>query len=85
MWEKFREEDRGRSTSGITMADVISPMLSPSPMEATISECSLEVKGSDIFTPKLKQRLRWCCKFTFTKMLFSQKYITLLNKLKNCV
>lgn len=65
MWEKFREEDRSRTT-GITMADVISPMLSPSPLEATISECSLEVKGSDIFTPKLKQRLGWCCKSIYS-------------------
>lgn len=47
--------------AGITMAEVFSPMLEPTSLEATISECSLEVKPSDIFTRKLKERLLSCC------------------------
>ena len=60
MWRKFREEDSARP--GITMAEVFSPMLEPTSLEATISECSLEAKPSDIFTQKLKERLLSCCK-----------------------
>ena len=44
------------------MAEVFSPMLEPTSLEATISECSLEAKPSDIFTQKLKERLLSCCK-----------------------
>lgn len=65
MWEKFREADEeGRSRQASVAEQVTGLLLTPTPLEATISECSLEIKGSDIFTPKLKDRLRSCCKFS---------------------
>jgi hypothetical protein len=63
MWNKFREEsDLPNSRSGITLSEVLSPMLEEPPIIATISECTLDVKTEDIFTPKLKERLQLCCK-----------------------
>ena len=65
MWKKFREDEAlPNSRSGVTLSEVLSPMLEGNepPIIATISECSLEVKDSDIFTPKLKERLQACCK-----------------------
>lgn len=57
------------ASSGITMAEVFSPMLEPTSLEATISECSLEAKPSDIFTRKLKERFLSCCKSLITNNL----------------
>lgn len=63
MWRKFRDDTaRQEARPGITIAEVFSPMLEPTSFEATISECSLEVKPSSIFTQKLKERLLSCCK-----------------------
>lgn len=64
MWRKFMDDSptNARPSHGITMAEVFSPMLEPTSLEVTISECSLEAKPSDIFTQKLKERFLSCCK-----------------------
>jgi hypothetical protein len=71
MWRKFMDDSptHASASSGITMAEVFSPMLEPTSLEATISECSLEAKPSDIFTRKLKERFLSCCKSLITNNL----------------
>ena len=55
MWQK-RGQDGGKKR-GISMQEILSPMLTVSSLEATISECSLEVKPSRLLSPKTKERL----------------------------
>jgi hypothetical protein len=71
MWRKFMDDSptHASASPGITMAEVFSPMLEPTSLEATISECSLEAKPGDIFTRKLKERFLSCCKSLITNNL----------------